>query len=97
MPVSGCGLCHAFLFSVLIYFLCFSSSAVQERGGRLPVPGPASSQAADLPGQAAHCQGDRAGEDEEGGGFAAGAKPGRGREGSQSPVASGGRWAHRQG
>ena len=58
----------------------------QERGGRLPVPGPAGSPAADLPGQAAHRPGDRAGEDEEDGGFAAGAQPGRGRE---DPTVSG--------
>lgn len=46
----------------------------QERGGRVPLPGAAGSQAAQLPGQAAHRQGDRAGEDEEG----RGTKPGPG-------------------
>lgn len=34
----------------------------------MPLPGAAGPQAAQLPGQAAHCQGDRAGEDEEDGG-----------------------------
>lgn len=70
---------------------------VQECGGRLPVPGPAGSQAVDLPGQAAHRQGDRAGEDEEDGGFAAGTKPERGRAGSQCPVVLGGWWVRRWG
>uniref|UniRef100_A0A8C3NBM4 Chromosome transmission fidelity protein 18 homolog n=1 Tax=Geospiza parvula TaxID=87175 RepID=A0A8C3NBM4_GEOPR len=39
--------------------------AGSECGGRVSFPGPAGPQAAQLPGQAAHCQGDRAGEDEE--------------------------------
>lgn len=63
---------------------------LKERGGCLPVPGPAGSQAADLPGQAAHRQGDRAGKDEEDGGSAAGTKPQRGTEGE-----SRGGWAFR--
>lgn len=79
LSLPGCGLQNAFLFSVLIGFPV--SAAVQERGGRVPVPGPAGSPAAELPGQAAHRQGDRAGEDEEDGGFAAGATPGPGRDG----------------
>lgn len=80
LSVRGCGLQNAFLFSILMCFLSVSAT-VQERGGRVPVPGPAGSPAAELPGQAAHRQGDRAGEDEEDGGFAAGAKPGPGRDG----------------
>lgn len=80
LSVRGCGLQNAFLFSILMVFLPVSAT-VQERGGRVPVPGPAGSPAAELPGQAAHRQGDRAGEDEEDGGFAAGAKPGPGRDG----------------
>lgn len=78
-----------FILSILIYCLCSRLSTMQECGGCLPVPGPASSQAAHLPGQAAHRQGDRDGEDEEDGGFAAGAKPGRGREDSWCSVVSG--------
>lgn len=76
VSVSSCGLHKAVLFPELMCFL----SMIQECGGRVPVSGPAGSQAAQLPGQAAHRQGDRAGEDEEDGGSAAGTEPGRGRD-----------------
>lgn len=83
---SGGSLCARLWFAECFFIFNIDgflsvSATVQERGGRVPVPGPAGSPAAELPGQAAHRQGDRAGEDEEDGGFAAGAKPGPGRDG----------------